>query len=232
MTVILATEAPFARGGNRLCYVHPDHADRVIKVQRPDFPLEERRRRKGFPKSLRPLSSFDDNLQEFREMQMLDRVFREPLYRHVSRCYGFEATDMGAGLVSELIRDDSGAISHTLKQYIWDQGYDERCQQAVAQFAEHWIGLGVPSRDLLLHNLVVQRDSAGNVKRLVIIDGIGNPGWIPLGWWPRSLRVAKARRKIANLHLRIQTLLPLRGQDKFPGYHGRLFHDGQPPADG
>jgi hypothetical protein len=232
MTVILATEAPFARGGNRLCYVHPDHADRVIKVQRPDFPLEERRRRKGFPKTLRPLSSFDDNLQEFREMQMLDRVFREPLYRHVSRCYGFEVTDMGAGLVSELIRDDSGAISHTLKQYIWDQGYDERCQQAVAQFAQHWIALGVPSRDLLLHNLVAQRDSAGNIKRLVIIDGIGNPGWIPLGWWPRSLRVAKARRKIANLHLRIQTLLPLRGQDKFPGYHGRLFHDGQPPADG
>lgn len=229
MTIALASEAPFARGGNRLCFVHPDDPNRCIKVQRPDFTLEERRRRKGFPKNLKPLTSFDDNLQEFGEMQSLDRLYREPLYQHVSRCFGFVDTDMGPGLVSELIRDDCGNISHTLKEYIWEHGHDDNCRQAVTSFAEHWLQLAVPSRDLLLHNLVAQRAADGTIKRLVIIDGIGNPSWIPIWMWPRIFRVQKARRKLLNLQQRIQILLGQRGQDKFPGYHGRLFHDGTEP---
>ncbi|MEZ5511711.1 MAG: YrbL family protein [Gammaproteobacteria bacterium] len=55
MTVILSTEAPFARGGNRLCFVHPDFPDRVIKVQRPDFPLESADSARGFPKPAPPV---------------------------------------------------------------------------------------------------------------------------------------------------------------------------------
>jgi hypothetical protein len=206
--------------------VHPDFPDRVIKVRRPDFSLEKRRQRKGFPKNLRPLSSFDDNLQEYREISALHRLYGEPLYQHVSRCYGFIATDMGRGLVSELIRDASGKISHTLKQYIWDQGFDDNAQRAIAEFATHWEALAAPSRDLLLHNLVAQRDESGTITRLVIIDGIGNPSWIPLWLWPRAVRVSKARRKLANLRERIDTLVGQRGQVQFPGYHGRLFHDG------
>ncbi|MEZ5507980.1 MAG: hypothetical protein R3F38_19260 [Gammaproteobacteria bacterium] len=31
--------------------------------------------------------------------------------------------------------------------------------------------LGVPSRDLPLHNLVAQRDNDGRIVRLVVIDG-------------------------------------------------------------
>ncbi|MEE4252626.1 MAG: hypothetical protein V2I50_01140, partial [Desulfuromusa sp.] len=58
----LQTIEPFARGGNRLCFVHPEDSRLCIKVRRPDFTLEDRRRKKGFPKNLRPLSSFDDNL--------------------------------------------------------------------------------------------------------------------------------------------------------------------------
>lgn len=231
MTVILSTEAPFARGGNRLCFVHPDFPDRVIKVRRPDFSLEKRRQRKGFPKNLRPLSSFDDNLQEYREMTELHRFYGEPLYDHVSRCYGFVDTDMGRGLASELIRDDNGKISHTLKQYIWDHGYDQNCRRAVESFAFDWEKLAVPSRDLLLHNLVAQRDETGTIIRLVIIDGIGNPSWVPLCLWPRSFRQSKARRKISNLHERIEFFLSQRGQETFPGYHGQLFHDGTAKPD-
>ncbi|CBL45494.1 Conserved hypothetical protein [gamma proteobacterium HdN1] len=226
MSILLSGIAPFARGGNRLCYVDPSNPQRVIKVQRPDFTLEDRRRKKGFPKNLRPLSSFDDNRQEFNEVAQLEQFFGDVMYRHVSRCYGFVETDMGAGLASELIRDASGKISHTLKQYLWDYGFDENSAQAVQRFAEDWIELAIPSRDLLLHNIVAQRDESGLIQRLVIIDGIGNPSIVPLRFWPRSARKQKAQRKIANLHERIQTLLGQRGQDKFPGYHGQLFHEG------
>ena len=226
MILQLTTLEPFARGGNRLCFVHQDYPDRVIKVRRPDFSLEERRRRKGFPKNLRPLSSFDDNAEENRTMIALDRQFGAPLYQHVSRCFGFEDTNMGKGLVSELIRDASGRISHTLKQYIWDNGYDDNARAAVEKFCAYWETLGVPSRDLLLHNLVAQRESSGKIVRLVVIDGLGSSGLIPARFWPHSVLLSKARRKTADLHQRIGKLLSQRGQDKFPGYHGQLFHDG------
>ena len=226
MTVILSTEAPFAQGGNRLCFVHPDFPDRVIKVRRPDFSLEDRRRKKGFPKNLRPLSSFDDNAEENRVMARLDRRVGEALYRHVSRCYGFEDSDMGKGLVSELIRDASGSISHTLKQYIWDHGFDDNARHAVTAFCRGWESLGVPSRDLLLHNLVAQRDNDGRIVRLVVIDGLGGSGLIPDHWLPLGFLRRRARRKTRNLYQRIDTLLPQRGQETFPGYHGQLFHDG------
>lgn len=220
---------PFARGGNRLCYVHPDDPTRCIKVRRPDFSLAQRRAKKGFPKTLLPLSHFDDNREEFGVMTALDRSFGEPLYRHVSRCHGFVATDMGDGLVSELIRNDDGAIAETLKKYIWDHGFDEDCQHAVKRFCDHWRALAIPSRDLLLHNIVVQQ--RGNaIERLVVIDGLGSAGPIPSHWLPQALRRSKAERKVANLYQRIDKLLSQRGTEKFPGYHGQLLHNDAPGA--
>ncbi|HVL02422.1 MAG TPA: YrbL family protein [Dongiaceae bacterium] len=230
MTLTLQTLEPFARGGNRLCFVHPDFPDRVIKVRRPDFSLEERRRRKGFPKNLRPLSSFDDSAEENRVMRALDQQFGEPLYQHVSRCYGFEDSDMGPGLVSELVRDASGRIAHTLKQYIWENGYDDNARAAVTAFCAHWESLGVPSRDLLLHNLVAQCNAQGIITRLVVIDGLGSAGVIPPRFLPINYLRYKARRKITDLHQRIKQLLSQRGQEQFPGYHGLLFHDGVSPS--
>ena len=229
MTLQLKPLQPFARGGNRLCYVHPDDPALCVKVRRPDFSLAQRRRKKGFPKRLLPLSHFDDNREEFAVMRALDRSCGEPLYRHVSRCHGFVDTDMGAGLVSELIRNDDGAIAETLKKYLWDHGFDSACNAAVAQLCERWLALAVPSRDLLLHNIVVQR-RGDTIERLVVIDGLGSAGLIPFHWLPRALRRNKAQRKVANLYQRIDTLLGQRGQEKFPGYHGLLLHNDAPHA--
>ena len=230
MTLALQSLTPFARGGNRLCFVHPQDPNRCVKVRRPDFSLEDRRRKKGFPKTLLPLSHFDDNLEEAGVMSKLERSFGEPVFKHISRCYGFEETDMGKGLVSELIRDASGRISETLKKYIWDNGVTPDCERAIAAFSEHWLRLMVPSRDLLLHNLVVQRSADGAIERLVVIDGLGASGMLPFEWMPQGLRRSKVQRKLDNLQERIQKLLSQRGADTFPGYHGLLIHDGSADA--
>lgn len=230
MILQLSTLTPFARGGNRLCFVHPAHADRVIKVRRPDFTLEDLRRKKGFPKNLRPLSSFDDNREEFAVMQDITTRLGEPAFALVSRCYGFEDTDMGRGLVSELIRDDDNRISRTLKQHIWDHGYDTELQAAVQRFGAAWAALGVPSRDLLVHNLVVQCKADGHIRRLVAIDGLGSASILPDRWLPRRIWLARAARKVANLHERIDTLLVARARNEFPGTHGLLIHDGRTPS--
>ena len=224
--IMLKNQQPFAQGGNRLCFVHPDQPERVIKVRRPDVSLEHKRKKKGFPKNLRPLSSFDDNVEELQVMESLDQLVGAQLYQCVARCYGFKDTDMGPGLVSDLIRDDGHNISHTLKQYIWDNGFDEPCQNAVDQFAESWVQLAIPSRDLLLHNIVVQRNHDGAIQRLVVIDGLGSPNILPVSLLPMSLRRNKARRKIENMRSRISRLESERGRETFPGYHGLLLHDG------
>ncbi|MFI2809708.1 MULTISPECIES: YrbL family protein [Microbulbifer] len=226
MTILLAPEKPFARGGNRLCFVHPDDDSLCIKVRRPDFTLADRRRKKGFPKNLKPLSAFDDNREEWRVMASLQKRYGDLVFHHVSRCFGFVDTDMGRGLVSELIRDGSGAISQTLKKVIWDEAFTDECRTAVEELSRFWEGNLVPSRHLLLHNIVVQRDIQGCIERLVVIDGLGSAGLLPMSIFPRVFQRNKIKKKIAVMHGRIETLLGQRHQASFPGYHGLLMHDG------
>lgn len=226
MSLNLTAYKPFAQGGNRLCFVHPDYFDRCIKVRRPDFTLEDRRRKKGFPKNLKPLSSFDDNLEEYHVMNQLASRFSDEVFEHVSRCFGFEDTDLGKGLTSELVRDYSDKVSHTMKQYIWDYGYTEELQKAVNVFCEFWERLGVPSRDLLLHNIVVQMDDEINIRRLVVIDGLGSSNFLPKWLMGKQSDRRKAKRKTENLRHRISVLLEARSQGQFPGTHGLLMHDG------
>lgn len=210
MTLILKSSTPFASGGNRLCFVHPENSAICIKVRRPDFTLSDARRLKGFPKNLRPLSWFDDNQEEHQVMQMIARRFGEPAFRLVSRCYGFVETDMGLGLASELIRCEDGRVARSLKQYLWDHGYTDDLRAAVTHFTDTWSSLGIPSRDLLVHNLVVQCRIDGGIKRIVAIDGLGSPNLIPDSWLPITTLRRRAKRKANNLHDRIQSFLKTR----------------------
>ena len=229
--IVLSASKPFGAGGNRFCYVDPTDAMRCIKVRRPDFSIEDRRRKKGFPKNLKPLSSFDDNLDEFNVMKNFQRHYDDEIFAHISRCYGFVDTDMGKGLCSELIRDSGGEVSVSLMQYLWEGEYDEGCRSAVDELCEHWLKFRVPSRDLILHNVVVQRELCGDgslkIKRLVVIDGVGNAGPVPGHVMPGFMQLRKAQRKVANIHFRIADLLNDKAQGKRPGMLGFLFHSGQ-----
>ena len=228
MSLQLKELEPFARGGNRLCFVHPYDDDKVVKVRRPDFTLEDRRKKKGFPKNLRPLSSFDDNLEEFNVLSQFQKDFGEYGFKHISHLYGFEETDMGKGLSLELIRDFDGTISKTLKYVIWFEGVSASLQKAVDDFSQYWGKAGVPSRDLLLHNVVVQKSSQEQVARLVVIDGLGSTSPLPNWLLSRKIFIKKAAKKVLNFHERIKDLLERRDPNlPLPGYHGELFHDGK-----
>lgn len=220
MTLKLQTEQAFAQGGNRLCFEYPGDPSRCIKVRRPDFTLADLRRKKGFPKTLLPLSAFDDNQEEFDVISGLAKRQGKAVFDVISRCYGFEESDLGPGLVLELVRDADGRISQSLKAQIWFEGYSDECRAAVAAFCSRWLELQIPSRDLLLHNILVQKDSNGKIQRLVVIDGLGSPNIIPFNWLPGPLRHAKVERKVANLHQRINDLLAKKERGASPGNHG------------
>nr|WP_235035101.1 YrbL family protein [Zhongshania aliphaticivorans] len=208
MVYSLSGLSPFAEGGRRQCYIHPEYDERCIKVRRPDRPLEYLRSRRNFPKSIMPLATFDDSRKEYRTMKELDSKLGNFLYKHVNHCYGFEETDLGAGLVCELITDADGQISSSLRNHIEHFGYDNACQAIVDDFSQFWLEVAIPYRgNFRLENLVVQKDRNGEPWRLVVIDDIGYSSSVPAWLLPRRHFMRKAEMKVDVLYQRIQALV-------------------------
>ncbi len=217
----LSTATPFARGGNRLVYVHPARPEVCIKVPRTDVDLAVKRRRKGFKGRLKPAATFDDNRAEARTLTGLHGRIGGSLAAFVPRFLGWVETDLGRGVALDLIRDDDGAIATPLKQYVWERGFDECLEAALGEFTAYWVRERVPSRELLLHNVVARR-LAGGAVRLVVIDGLGNADLLPLSRWSRVLARRKSARKAARLRARIEDLVRTRAEGGDPGEHGFL----------
>ena len=217
----LAAEKPFARGGNRLCYVHPEWPDVCIKVPRPDVDLAAKRRRKGLKGRLKPAASFDDNRAEARTLTALHERIGDTLRTFVPRFLGWVETDLGPGVTVDLIRDADGVIATPLKQYVWERGLDADLEAALEEFTAYWRRERVPSRELLLHNIVAPRHPGGTLG-LVVIDGLGNADLLPFSRWSRGLARRKAIRKVARLRTRIERLLETREAGGDPGEHGFL----------
>ena len=221
----LSTATPFARGGNRLVYVHPDRPEVCIKLPRTDVDLAVKRRRKGLKGRLKPAATFDDNRAEARTLTELHGRIGDSLAAFVPRFLGWVETDLGRGVALELIRDDDGAIATPLKQYVWECGFDERLETALRELTAYWVRERVPSRELLLHNVVARRRGDGSV-RLVVIDGLGNADLLPLSRWSQGLARRKSARKAARLRNRIEGLLRTRAEGGDPGEHGFLRRTG------
>jgi len=217
----LSDLTPFARGGNRLCFVHPERLDVCLKVHRPDVDLAEKRRRKGLKGRLKPAASFDDNRDEAETLTALHQRIGADLARFAPRFLEWVATDLGAAIAVDLMRDADGAIATPLKQYVWERGLEPPLSAALAEFSAFWVRERVPSRELLLHNVVV-RQLGGGALRLVAVDGLGNADLLPLSRWSARLAERKAVRKVERLRTRIGALLATRAAGGHPGEHGFL----------
>jgi len=210
----------FARGGNRLCFVDPRDSSCCIKVLRPDRSPKLRRQEKGWLKRLRPLSQFDENLEEFAVWQVIERRIGLDAFTLISRCHGFVDTNFGRGLVMELIRDGDGKISKTLKQYLWENGLTPEIKAAVAKFANAWIQLGMPSKKLLLHNMLLKKNAAMN--NIFVIDGLGWASSVPISKYVFALAKVRAQNKVTELWKSIDELLAKKQSGANFGYHGWL----------
>ncbi|MCR9276496.1 MAG: PhoP regulatory network YrbL family protein [Pseudomonadaceae bacterium] len=208
---------PIAEGGNRLVFVHPEDPSRCVKVAHPNVSLAAKRARKGLKGKLKPASAFDDNAEEWQVMQQLQATIAT-ISQHVPHCDGFAETDLGPGLVSGLVRSADNTVALPLKQRLWEDGYTSALQNAVDELAAFWVDNAVPSRKLILHNVVVQQRKES--ARLWVIDGIGSSDLLPFARWSRTLRRQKAARKIADMRVRIDLLMKTRAEGGDPGRHG------------
>ena len=219
-TLKLKALEPFASGGNRLCFVHPDDDNVCVKVAHPDVSLADKRKRKGLKGRLKPASAFDENAAEQKTLTRLRQRIGPALDEHVPRYLGMVDTDLGLGIQVDLIRSQDGRVALPLKQYLWTQGRTAALDAALETFATYWVTHRVPSRALLLHNVVVQ--DTGTVLKLWVIDGLGNSDLLPLATLSQTLARRKAERKIADLYQRVETLLKMKATGEDPGRHGFL----------
>lgn len=169
----LSERQPFAIGGRRECYVHPNHPGRCLKVIRQEFSPEKLRRESGFLRSLRKRErDFNENASDFSVLRGLEKTGDPEIWNHLPQCYGMEQTSRGDALSIKLFRDGDGLISRSLLDHLTRHGIDASLDRAIDLFCKFWISLAIPTRDLGLHNIVVCRD--GDDVSLKLIDGFGS----------------------------------------------------------
>ena len=191
----LQGETPFAKGGHRACYRHPGDPTRCVKVMMDNWRTTARRMKAPWiVRKLRPKWYFHDNLYEFRFLRREEKRLREVAGEFIPRAYEILETDVGEGLIVDLIKDEDGSVSMTLSEYLWQNGMTDMCEAALEKMWEGLVryGIFVQGRP---DNLVVEQRGDGSC-RCVAIDGFGFPQLIPLSrWWKREARRKLSRRK-------------------------------------
>ena len=186
---------PFGVGGRRMCFVHPDDPKKCVKVLRTDDRRTIRVKQKGLSLPAAWRRDYDNNAHEKLILENLEKRIGLVMAEHLPRCYGTQPTDLGAGLVLDLIRDEDGAISRSLRELI-TMGYDiSKLRPSFEAFGRFLSAHLILTRSLLDHNLVVSMRSDGPGS-IYMIDGLGDPAWLPLARWIPALGRAKIARRM------------------------------------
>lgn len=194
---------PFGVGGRRLCYVHPLDPGKCVKVLRQDARRTVRSSRNLIPNRFR--RRYDNNANEFAVLTRLFERIGPAAAQCLPRCYGWTETDLGPGLVLDLIRDRDGGISRNLRELVSTGAAVDTFRPAFDELAAFLIEHTVLTRALLDHNIAAQ-DRGGGCWRLFIIDGLGDPAWLPLAQSVRPLARARINRRIAEFWPRLERL--------------------------
>jgi hypothetical protein len=196
---------PLFVGGTRYCFQHPTHRDRCIKVLRPDRTGAARRMlRKDF-KRLLPARFLDDQRKEIKAYTELMPKASERLWRHVPRYHGTVDTDMGIGIVTQLMRNSDGSWPRNLEQLL-PEGITTSLAKGIEEFEEAVHELRILSRNLLPHNIIAVREDAA--WRVMLVDGIGNSELLPVSTHFGFFADRKTARKIVRFRERCAALLP------------------------
>ena len=92
----LAGREPFAIGGTRRCYVHPEDEQRCVKVLRADRTAAMRLQAAHGWRKLKGRRGFDDQRKELKAYRTLERRGMGD-WTHVPRCFGAVETGHGRG---------------------------------------------------------------------------------------------------------------------------------------
>jgi hypothetical protein len=193
----------FDQGANRVCYRHPDEPGKMLKVIKPWKRAGLKKMAAPWFKRLRPASCFDDNVQEFKAFRFLEK--KPEAARYFPQCYGIVPTDLGDALCVEYIHSgDPDGRSLSLESYLQKFGFTDEIRAALDDLAQFLYRNLIVTRDLRGFNIMVRRGEQG--VRLVIVDGLGNPEFIPVSNVFPLFGKTKIRRKLMRFRDRLERI--------------------------
>ena len=163
-----------SQGRNRRCYQHPEFSNRCIKVLHDDSPLKtQQRETRYFTRLTRRGVSWE------MVVPLLDEV----------------ETNLGDGVVFELLRDVDGKISRTLEYYIYQDKpeLNNWIITEIEHLKQYLFDQNIVFRDLNPLNILVQKYQPDSL-RLMVIDGIGHNDYIPLCDFSKTYGRQKIKR--------------------------------------
>ena len=168
---------PFGVGGRRLCFVHPQDPSKCVKVLRTDERRTVRTRKSPFiPAALR--REYDNNADELRELLAIEKqIGREAMSRNLPLQHGMIATDLGPGLVLDLMRDEDGGISRSVRELVTRGVPLLELRAAFDDLGAFLLNHRIVTRQIHDHNLAACRINEVG-WRFFIVDGLGDPAFL------------------------------------------------------
>ena len=195
---------PFAEGGNRVCYVHPDNKNLCLKITKPEV-VKKMRSNAPWYKKLRSEKSFDDNFREERAYQQ--RAVKEnpqKIWRHLARWHKFVETSKGLASCTELITNND-KVALNLEEYLFSKGRTSEINDALKEFEMFLKETKLLTKNIIPHNLAVKENDSG--LTLKIIDGLGCMSFIPLPEISDVFAKRYIKRRIELMYSRIEWYL-------------------------
>ena len=153
------TSEPIGTGRERACYVHPEDPRLAIKM---------------------PMGEVSEQTQ--RDLKFYRKMRRRGIkgIPHVPDFHGVCDTDLGRGIVVDLIRNYDGEISRPLNWYLAQGVPIEEFKEFLEELKQSFLqNLIIFNHDMTIGNLLFQRTSSRSA-RLVAIDGLGDV--VALDW--------------------------------------------------
>ena len=192
---------PFAEGGNRACYIHPDNKNLCLKISKSEV-VKKIRSNAPWYKKLRSEKSFDDNYREERAYQQR-AIKKNPqkIWKHLAKWYEFVETSKGLASCTELITNND-KIALNLEEYLFSKGRTKEIDKALKEFEIFLKETKLLTKNIIPHNLAVKEDDYG--LTLKIIDGLGSMSFIPLQEISNALANRYIKRRIDLMYSRIE----------------------------
>ena len=192
---------PFAEGGNRVCYVHPDDKTLCLKISKPEV-VKKMYQNAPWYKKLRSEKSFDDNFREDRAYQQ--KAIKEnpqKIWNHLAKWYAFVETNKGLASCTELITNND-EVALNLEEYLFSKGRTSEIEKALKEFEAYLKETKLLTKNIIPHNLAVKENDFG--LTLKIIDGLGCMSFIPLPEISNTFANRYIKRRIELMYSRIE----------------------------
>ena len=192
---------PFAEGGNRFCYIHPNNRNLCLKVSKLEV-VKNIRLKAPWYKKLRSEKSFDDNYRE--ELAYKQRAIKnnpQKIWKHLAKWYEFVETSEGLASCTELITNNN-EVALNLEEYLFSKGRTSEIDEALREFEVFLKETKLLTKNIIPHNLAVKEDDSGLI--LKIVDGLGSMSFIPLPEISNVFADRYIKRRIQLMYSRIE----------------------------